>query len=98
MLNITQGIRSITGGGVDRVRDMDMRTGAYSSILGGYNNNDHGLHYAGIFGCNITAVASCAFHANNFVAQNMPTQAVVAGLPSGALYFCTTTNAVYRKP
>lgn len=52
-------------------------TGNCSAILGGSGNSDGGLAWAGVFGCNVTAVSACAFHANNFVAPNMP-----ASLPS----------------
>ena len=45
-------------------------SGNYSAILGGSGNNDGGLAWAGIFGCNITATISCALHANQLVAPN----------------------------
>jgi hypothetical protein len=55
-------------------------SGLYSSILGGSGNiAGAALNYAGIFGCNVHAVASCTFHANNFVAQNMPNSASLPG-------------------
>ena len=53
--------------------------------------------YVGIFGCNINVagnITPCAFHANNFVAQNMPT---FAGAP-GSLYYNPTTMSVYISP
>ena len=67
----------------------------YSSIFGGSGNNDGGFSHAGIFGCNVTANSSCAFHANNFVAQNMPSAS--SGIP-GSLWYNPTNNAVYRTP
>ncbi len=61
-------------------------SGSCSAILGGSGNNDGGLNWVGIFGCNITGVLNNAFHANQFVAQNM----VIAGtpVPTGTLYYC----------
>ncbi len=56
--------------------------GSCSSVLGGSGNCDGGFDYVGIFGQGITGVCS-AFHANNFVAQNMPT---TPGGPSGSFY------------
>ena len=44
----------------------------YSAILNGSGNTiSNSYQYATISGCNITAVMGCAFHANEFVAQNM---------------------------
>ena len=60
-------------------------SGPYSSILGGcFNCVPTAFSYAGVFGCSVTAVANCAFHANNFVAQNMP---VSAGLPGSGVFY-----------
>ncbi len=51
-------------------------SGALSSILGGSGNTIAAAYpYAGIFGCNITAVSGCVFHANNFAAPNIPSAA-----------------------
>jgi hypothetical protein len=47
-------------------------TGSFSAILGGSGNNDAGFNFVGIYGIGITAVASRAFHAENYVVQNMP--------------------------
>ena len=69
--------------------------GTYSSIFGGSGNNDNGLSWAGVFGCNVNAVQSCAFHSNNFVAQNMPDETALP-LPSGTLYYCSLNNIVYK--
>ena len=64
--------------------------GNYSAILGGSNNTvPSGCCYIGIFGCNVTGVTNCAFHANNFVAQNMPT---FASGPSGSFYKTTISG------
>jgi hypothetical protein len=59
--------------------------GNCSSILGGEGNDDGGIDYVGIFGCGVTGVVTKAFHANNYVAQNMP-----SSNPSitGVLYYC----------
>ena len=64
--------------------------GNYSSILGGSGNSDGGIPYVGIFGCNITGVMPCAFHANEFVAQNMPGPYTGGPLPAptGGLFYC----------
>lgn len=66
-------------------------SGAYSAVLGGCNNNDNGISYVGLFGCNVTGVQSCAMHANNFVAQNIPPastgNAPPLGAPTGTLYY-----------
>ena len=70
---------------------------AYSSIIGG-SGNSVSHDYAGVFGCNVASVMGCALHANTFVAQNMPDQTACLSLPSGALYYCSTTCIVYRKP
>ena len=73
-------------------------SGSCSSILGGSGNCDNGIKYAGIFGCNITAVANCAFHANNFVAQDM--YCVAAGtilpplIPPGTFYYMCCVGAL----
>ncbi len=47
----------------------------YSSILGGSGNNDNGLAYAGIFGCNISNplfMSACTFHVNGLNANSIP--------------------------
>jgi hypothetical protein len=47
-----------------------------SAILGGSDNViPAGCNYVGMFGCGLglpNYVNNCAFHSNNFVAQNMP--------------------------
>jgi hypothetical protein len=60
---------------------------------GGCGNSDGGFNWAGVFGCNVTGVLPCAFHANNFVAQNMAGPYTYPGLlpyPVGskALFYC----------
>jgi hypothetical protein len=64
-------------------------TGSFSAILGGSGNNDAGFDFVGIYGFGITAVADCAFHAENYVVQNMPSTFIA----SGHLYFsvCSTS-------
>jgi hypothetical protein len=63
------------------------------AITGG--NTINNFQFAGVYGCKVSAVVSCALHANNFVAQDMPDQTALP-LPSGTLYYCSTTNVVYR--
>ena len=59
---------SILGGTNNNISDN------YSAILGGKGNTvSHA--YAAAFGCNVSSVVDCAFHANNFVAQNIPSSA-----------------------
>ena len=82
---ISNGCSSIVGGFCNTI------SGGYSSILGDSGNSDGGFDYAGVFGCNVTAVASCALHSNNFVAQNMPTSPTTPG----ALWYNSTTKSVY---
>ena len=70
---------------------------AKTKANGGFHNSvTH--NYAGVFGCCVSSVMGCALHANTFVAQNMPDQTACLSLPSGALYYCSTTCIVYRKP
>jgi len=77
---------SVLGGGSNHV------SGSFSSILGGCGNSDGGFNWAGVFGCNVTGVLPCAFHANNFVAQNMAGPYTGTPLvPTGGLYYCIDT-------
>ena len=77
----------------------NMVSGSFSSILGGSSNCDNGLDYVGIFGQNVTGVMNNAFHANNFVAQNMCSAAGGSGpFATGTLYFDPTTCVVYWNP
>jgi len=72
-----QGLAFIGGGQANTINN-----GAYGAILGGCGNT--AAHaYAGVFGCGVTSVCGCAFHANNFVAQNIPT---VGTGPAGSFY------------
>ena len=65
--------------------DNNTNSGSYSAILGGSGNTiGAGYQYAAVFGCNVVANTNCAFHANNFVAQNMPP---VAGYAPGTLMY-----------
>ena len=66
----------------------------FGAILGGKGNTvSHA--YSAVYGCNVASVMSCALHANNFVAQNIPNSP--SGLGSGALYYQTvgTLKQVY---
>ena len=72
--------------------------GDYSAILGGNCNCvPHGCNYVGIFGCNITAVTNCAFHANTFVANCMFDGTGGAPTISGLFYYKNTGSgcAIY---
>ena len=67
--------------------------GNCSAILGGVNNYDGGLDFVGIFGQSVTGVIPNAFHAENFVGQNMPGPYVYPGplpYPAGskAFFYC----------
>ena len=65
-------------------------SGSCSSILGGSGNSDGGFNYVGIFGQNVTGVIPNAFHAENFVGQNMPLYTGTLPYPAGskALFYC----------
>ncbi len=60
-------------------------TGNHNAILGGCGNNDAGFNCVGIFGCNVTAVTDCAFHANNYTIQHMPASCI--GAATNQLYY-----------
>lgn len=82
---------SVVGGGCGNTVN-----GNCSAVLGGSGNTvNH--DYAAIFGMGITSVASCAVHANNYVAQNMPV-CTSGPFPSGTLSYDPATNIVYRQP
>ena len=57
--------------------------GNCSAILGGNNNNDCGFDLVGIYGNTVCGVMPNAFHANNYVVQNMP----ITGLVPGHLFY-----------
>ena len=87
--------RSFIGGG-----ECNSVSGAYSAVLGGSGNTVSAAYsYAGIFGQNVNAVMSNAFHVEELVLQNIPIDttatgtAAYAGLPIGALYStCNVTG------
>ena len=65
---------------------------AYSAILGGSGNTIGATFpYAGVFGCNINAVASNTFHVNCLNACDTP--ACAAGLPHGTYSYYAVTGA-----
>jgi hypothetical protein len=70
-------------------------SGNYNTILGGTGNTDSGYSHVGIFGCNVSAVTDKALHANNFVAQGMPTSS--GGAP-GSIWYDPTTCIVHIIP
>ena len=59
-----------------------------SAVLGGMCNYSGGVAFTGYFGCNISGVQACAFHANTLVAASMCNG--TGGGPStpGILYYC----------
>jgi hypothetical protein len=64
-------------------------SGAYSAILGGYNNNDNGFNFVGIFGQNINNPANMApntFHVNCLNAINTPLFTLGPFVP-GTIYY-----------
>lgn len=79
-LNTMSGNHAVISGGHSNIV-----SGNCSAILGGSGNNDGGFAYAGVYGYNVTANTSCAFHANNFVAQNIPPGLGGGVPPLGAL-------------
>lgn len=64
--------------------------GNFNAILGGSGNSISNFDYVGIFGCNVLAVRDEAFHANNYVIQNIPPVLGTAGL----FYYDTISCAV----
>jgi len=62
-------------------------SGNYSAILGGSGNTISAAYqYAGIFGCNIAAVASNAFHTNCLIACDTPLYISGPGYVSGTIF------------
>jgi hypothetical protein len=57
----------------------NLLTGSFGAILGGSGNCDNGFDFVGIYGIGITAVADCAFHAENYVVQDMPAIPIATG-------------------
>jgi len=64
--------------------------GNFNAIVGGSGNSISGFDYVGIFGCNVLAVRDEAFHANNYVIQNI---AIVPGV-AGRLYMDASSGAL----
>jgi hypothetical protein len=94
--NSVNGVHNFIGGGYGNTL-----TRACSAILGGCNNSDGGVAFAGIFGCNVTAVVPNAFHANSFVAQNIKcalTLPTFALLLPGELYITTVSPSWCGQP
>jgi len=58
-------------------------TACHSGVFG--QNNIASCVYSYIAGCGITSRMACAFHANRYVATNLPSSAT--GLPSGAFWY-----------
>ena len=52
---------------------------------GGLSNTVSGFNWAGIFGCDITAVADCTFHVNCLNAKDTPPYS--AALPHGTIFY-----------
>ena len=51
----------------------------------GLSNTVSGFNWAGIFGCDITAVADCTFHVNCLNAKDTPLGA--SSLPAGSIFY-----------
>ena len=85
-LNVVSGAFGFIGSGRENTV-----TGDCSAILGG-SGNSAGHDWAGIFGCDISSVLACAFHANNIVVPDMPI--VGTTIPGKTLYYrnCGTGN------
>ncbi len=65
-------------------------SGNYGAVLGGLRNSvSH--NYSAAFGLGVISVKDCAFHANNFVAQNM----AVAPGPPGSFYIHSSGGVNY---
>lgn len=70
-------------------------TGQCSAILGGSGNNDNGLSYVGIFGCNINNpmnMSSCTFHTN--VLNAIDTPPLATGLPPGTIAYLVAGSPI----
>ena len=56
----------------------------------GLSNTVSGFNWAGIFGCDITAVADCTFHVNCLNACDTPDYGL--GLPTGTVFKSTSST------
>ncbi len=86
-------INNVIGGGSG-----NSISGNCSAILGGSGNTiSAGYDWAGVFGCDVTAVGACAFHANTFIAQDIcvitSAGSAFLALPPGSLYTCSGYSA-----
>jgi len=80
---------SIVGGTSNTVN------GACSAILGGCGNTISAAYqYAGIFGCNITASSSYAFHTNCLIACSTPKYIGSGTFPTGTIFTCDGVHAL----
>ena len=67
-------------------------SGYYSAILGGACNTISNVYqYAGVFGCNINAAASCTFHTNCLNACNTPPY---GGFAPGTIVYITCGDPI----
>jgi hypothetical protein len=86
--NAATGSYSMIGGG-----SCNTVSGAYSAILGGCGNTISAAYqYAGVFGCNVSAVLNNAFHTNCLVACS--TSAYISGLPPGTISYLNATSGM----
>ena len=65
---------------------------AYLAIIGGLGNTIGAAYqYAGVFGCNISAVASCTFHVHCVNACSTPIYPGAGSFPPGTVFICNST-------
>jgi hypothetical protein len=62
-------------------------TGNFSAVLGGQSSNLVTHNFASASGYNVVSVLDCAFHANNFVGQNMPSSPTFPGVFYCSVYY-----------
>jgi hypothetical protein len=77
--NVTSGVFSSIINGTS-----NCASACYAGVFGGQNNLASCV-YSYVAGCGITSRMACAFHANRYVATNLPSSAT--GLPSGAFWY-----------
>ena len=70
-----------------------------TTIFLGKTTANWGFNYVGIFGQNVNGVMNNAFHAEEYVGQNIPDGSVSYGiLPAGAFYFLCIGTGPGSKP
>jgi hypothetical protein len=93
---------SVVGGQINKVAGLDssvlsgcknISTGNCSVVLGGSGSCDNGFNYAGVFGCNVVAVAANTFHTECLNAVNTPFAPGGAGVAPGGIYWDVVGSA-----